>query len=31
MKTPDYWIKREKAWQAQQIKDDKKTYDTNHV
>jgi SPP1 gp7 family putative phage head morphogenesis protein len=24
MKTPDYWIKREKAWQAQQIKDDKK-------
>ncbi len=29
MKTPDYWIKREKAWQAQQIKDEK-TYDTNH-
>jgi len=24
MKTPDYWIKREQAWQAQQIKDDTK-------
>lgn len=24
MKTPDYWIKREQAWQAEQIKDDKK-------
>ena len=24
MKTPDYWIEREKAWQAQQIKDDTK-------
>ena len=24
MKTPDYWIKRVKAWQAQQIKNDKK-------
>lgn len=24
MKTPDYWIKREKAWQSQQIKDDTK-------
>jgi len=24
MRTPDYWIKREQAWQAQQIKDDTK-------
>ena len=24
MKTPDYWIEREKAWQSQQIKDDTK-------
>ncbi|QSE76325.1 minor capsid protein [Lactococcus taiwanensis] len=24
MKTPNYWIKREQAWQAQQIKDDTK-------
>ncbi len=24
MKTPDYWIKREQAWQAEQIKDDTK-------
>ncbi|MEY8538949.1 minor capsid protein [Lactococcus muris] len=24
MKSSDYWVKREKAWQAQQIKDDKR-------
>lgn len=24
MRTSDYWIKREQAWQAQQIKDDTK-------
>ncbi|MCX7531617.1 phage head morphogenesis protein, partial [Lactococcus lactis] len=24
MRTPDYWIKREQAWQEQQIKDDTK-------